>query len=240
MELAADLSAEALAAALPGREIRSYPAVLSTDADARAWARAGAGEGAIVVADYQASPRGRAGLEWHVDAGVGLCFSLILRPQLPPEREGWLYTAVTCGLADALDNDATIRWPDEVRKNDVRAGAVGVHVELGPERSEWAVVNVLVPEVRERRVHVLARVVEAVEARYRGSADSVLADYLSRCETIGRRVRALLIPMGPSGPKVEGTAVGSLMDGALLLETDEGPRIAVRPQSLGLLEMLDG
>ena len=62
MALGDDLSAEALAAVLPGRPIRAYPALLSTEADALAWARAGAPSGALVAAAYQAAPRCRAGL----------------------------------------------------------------------------------------------------------------------------------------------------------------------------------
>jgi BirA family biotin operon repressor/biotin-[acetyl-CoA-carboxylase] ligase len=66
-----DLAADVLAADLPGRPLRSYPALLSTEADALAWARAGAPDGAVVVAGYQASPRGRAGLPWQVQQGTG-------------------------------------------------------------------------------------------------------------------------------------------------------------------------
>ena len=62
--------------------------MLSTESEAAAWARAGAPEGAFVVAGYQASPRGRAGISWQVDHHHDLAFSLILRPQLPALREG--------------------------------------------------------------------------------------------------------------------------------------------------------
>ena len=65
-----DLDPDVLAQALPGRPVRSYPALLSTDADAQAWARTGASAGAVVVADYQASPRGRGGLPWTVRPGA--------------------------------------------------------------------------------------------------------------------------------------------------------------------------
>jgi BirA family transcriptional regulator, biotin operon repressor / biotin---[acetyl-CoA-carboxylase] ligase len=216
--------------------VRVYPALLSTEADALAWARSGAPEGALVVADYQASPRGRSGLEWRVRPGRDLAFSLVLRPRLPAEREGWLYTVAVSGLADVLGDQATIEWPDEVWRKGVRAGAVAVHVELGPEGSEWAVVNVLVADALPPRVPLLARVVEAVEIRYQSQTAKVLADYLRRCETMGRVVRARLIPLGPGGPEVAGKAVTSLLDGALVLETEAGNRVAVRPQNLGLLE----
>lgn len=235
-----DLSAEALADVLPGRPLRAYPALLSTEADAQAWARSAAPAGAVVVADYQASPRGRAGLPWETHPGEGLCFSLVLRPDLPPEREGWLYTVAASALADTLGSGVTVEWPDEVHtpvgRDRQRAGAVGVQVELGPSRLEWGVVSVLVESARPPRGALLAAIVAAVERRAASAAADVLADYLPRCTTIGRQVRARLIPMGPSGPQVAGRAVDCLADGALVVETPRGSRVAVRPQNLGMLE----
>ena len=238
MGLDDDLAAEALAADLRERPLRSYPALLSTEADALAWARAGAPDGAVVVAGYQASPRGRAGLPWKVRQGTGLAFSLILRPQLPADREGWVYTVATSGLADAVGADTSIAWPDEVRRGEQQAGAVGTWVELAAEGVSWAVVNLLVPGAAPRRGPMLARVVEAVEACQRAPAEVVLARYRARCTTLGTAVRARLIPLGPAGPRVEGRAVDTLTDGALVIETAAGRRVAVRPQNLGLLDAL--
>ena len=235
MELTGDLSAAALEAALPGRPVRSYAALVSTDAEARAWARAGAEEGSIVVAGYQASPRGRGGLEWTVNA-ESLAFSLVLRPQLPAHREGWLYIVATSAVAGVVGEEARIEWPDEVRVAGTRAGAAGVHAELGPRGVDWAIVTVLLCDAPPPRAPLAARLVAAVEARYREPSIPVLAEYLRRCDTIGRRVTAQLIPLGPGGVKVTGKAVRVLTDGALVLETDDGRSIAVRPQSLGVLE----
>ena len=236
-----DLSADVLAAALPRRQVRAYPALLSTEADALSWARRGAPHGAVVVADYQASPRGRGGLPWKVHPGQDLGFSLILRSPLPAEREGWLYTVAVCGLADVLGAGTTIAWPDEIRRPDTGAedavvGAVGVHAEFGPAGVDWAVVNILVPGVGQPRGPVLGRLVGVIEARLASPAVEVLGDYVTRCSTIGTRVRARLIPLGPSGREVIGRAVDALADGALVIATDEGNRVAVRPQHVGVLE----
>lgn len=236
MELAGDLSAEALGELLPDRPIRAYPALLSTHADALSWARAGAPEGALVVAEYQASPRGRGGLEWNVPQERSVAFSLILRPRLPAPREGWLYIPCACGVGDAIGANAGIAWPDEVVQLGRRAGAIAIQAHVGPVLTEWAVVSVLVENVKPPRAPVLARTLEAIEARYGSSNVAVLADYLRRCATIGRRVRARLIPMGPAGPTVVGQAVNVLTDGALVIERDDGARVSVRPQNLGLLE----
>lgn len=236
-----DLSAEGVQEALPGREIRTFPALLSTEAEALAWARAGAPEGALVVADYQASPRGRAGLPWQVRSGEGLGFSLVLHPRLPAEREGWLYATGISGLADVFGDEAVIAWPDEVRRkaDGVRLAALGVHAELGPEGTRWAVQTVLAEQARPPRAGLLAELVAAMERRYASAPDAVLADYLPRCTTLGDAVRARLIPMGPSGPQVTGEAVDCLDDGALVIETAKGNRVAVRPQHLGALEDAD-
>jgi BirA family biotin operon repressor/biotin-[acetyl-CoA-carboxylase] ligase len=233
MGLSGDLAGEALAEVLPGRPVRSYPALLSTQAEALAWARAGAPAGALVVADYQASPRGRGGLEWESSAGRGLGFSLVLRPRLPAPREGWLYVAATCALADVLGG--RIEWPDEVRAGGERAGAVGIDVGLGPVLTDWAVVNVLVVEAAPPRTALLAQVIETIEERCTSATTPVLADFLRRCDTIGRRVRARMIPLGPGGVVVTGMAARVLTDGALVLEQDDGRAIAVRPQNLGVL-----
>lgn len=232
-----ELSAQALRAALPERPLRFYPAALSTEADALAWARAEAPEGAVVVAEYQVSPRGRSGRPWQIEPSDDLGFSLVLRPQLPVDREGWLYTVATSGLADMSGGDATIEWPDAVLGDDgAPAGAVGVHVELGAEETEWAVVTVHVIGAGHARPYALARIIEAIEHRYRDEAEAVLVDYRPRCATFGREVRARLIPLRPGGPEVAGQAVDSLADGALVIETEGGSRVAVRPQSLGMLE----
>lgn len=221
-----------------GREVRAYPAVLSTEAMAMAWARQGAPSGAVVVADYQASPRGRGGLPWTVQPGLGIGATVVLRPALELEREGWPYATALLALHDALDDDTTVlAWPDEVHTATGEALArLGVYVELGPGRTEWVTVTVLLERARPPRGPLLERFLRALEQRTEQSPEQVLADYLPRCATLGRQVRARLIPMGPGGPEVTGEAVDVLADGALVLLTAKGSRVAVPPHNLGMLE----
>jgi BirA family biotin operon repressor/biotin-[acetyl-CoA-carboxylase] ligase len=236
LALSDDLASDALGAQLGGRPVRSYPALLSTEADALAWARAGAADGSVVVADYQAAPRGRSGMEWQVTSGRDLAFSVVLRPRLAVEREGWLYTLATAAVAEVCGAAATIVWPDTVRRPGAAPAAVGVVAEPGAHAVAWAVVNVLLPECERPRAPVLGRVLAAVEALAERPAEEVLGEHRSRCETLGRRVSASLLPLGPNAVRVEGTAASTLKDGALVIATDEGRRVAVRPQSVGRVE----
>lgn len=235
MAIATDLSEQTLTEAMPRRPVRTYPAIASTESDALAWARGGATEGSLVVADYQVSARGRAGSVWEVRPGESLGFSLVLRPRMFAEREGWLYAVAVSGLADALSN-VTIEWPDRVNRDDKRVGAINVQTELAGEGIDWAVVSVFVADAAPPRVPLLARIVEAIAARYRGRPDDVLDDYRPRCATLGRTVTARLMATGPGQGGLTGRAVDVFSDGALSLETPKGNRVAVRPQHLGTLE----
>lgn len=238
-----DLDPDELAPVLGDRAVRTYPALLSTEADALGWARAGAPPGAVVVADYQASPRGRAGLPWQVHQGEGLGFSLIVHPGLPAAREGWLYVVGTAALADAAGDghdDVAVEWPDTVVADGTRLAAVGVTTELTPQGTvAWAVVNALVEGIRPPRGPALAGVIESIEDRLRQDPDELLDGLRPRCATLGRRVRTRLIPMGPTGVVIEGRAVDLLRDGALSIETDSGARVAVLPHHLGFIEDAD-
>lgn len=235
--MTADLDDAELARVLGDRPVRTFPALLSTESAAMSWARAGAPSGALVVADYQASPRGRGGLPWTVTPGHGLGFSLVLRPALPPEREGWPSVAASVALAEVLGEDAGVEWPDTVVDAEGRPLArVSAYVELGPERTEWVSLTILVIEAVPPRSTLLAEVVTALERLMSDPADPTLVEYLARCHTIGRRVRARMIPMGPGGPEVNGEAVDVIADGSLVVRTDRGSRVAVPPQNLGLLE----
>jgi BirA family biotin operon repressor/biotin-[acetyl-CoA-carboxylase] ligase len=123
-----------------------------------------------------------------------------------------------------------------VRRGSEPWGAVGIQTGLGAAGLEWAVVNVLVRQAARARSTTVARVVEAIEHRCGERPAAVLADYLRRCSTIGRGVRARLIPLGPGGVAITGRAVTARLDGSLVVERDDAVRIAVLPQSLGLLE----
>jgi BirA family biotin operon repressor/biotin-[acetyl-CoA-carboxylase] ligase len=237
-----DLDAERLAAALAPRLVRAYPALLATEPVAMAWAREGGPSGCLVVADYQAAPRGRGGWPWTVRAGTGLGFTLLVRPDLAPEREGWPYIPCLLALLDGVGTaDSGLVWPDTVCTGTGQVLArVGVHVELGPAGTEWATVTVLVEDADPPRAPLLARLVDAVEQRLGEPAERVVADYRPRCTTLGQHVRARLVPLGPGGPEVVGEAVDVLADGALVLRTVRGSRVAVPPQHLGLLDAPPG
>ena len=89
----------------------------STNDEAAAWARQGAPEGAVVIADAQTRGRGRQGRSWHSPPGAALYFSTVLRPKLPLPKLPPLTLAVGVALAEtvtALGVPARLKWPNDV------------------------------------------------------------------------------------------------------------------------------
>jgi BirA family biotin operon repressor/biotin-[acetyl-CoA-carboxylase] ligase len=228
-----DLTPAALAAALHGRPLRCYPAVVSTGSAAHGWAASGAPAGAVVVAERQISPRGHAGKPLEYPEG-GLGFSAILRPPLSAAREGWLYTVALTALLDVLGADVTLAWPDEVRRCGATAATVAVQTRVEGEEIAWAVLDALLPDVGCARAEVLAAVLEALEQTLAAPAPDVRGRYEPACRTIGLRVRVQL--RAGTGPSLEGEAVGTLDDGALVLRTGTGAAVPVRPQDVRRLD----
>lgn len=238
MSEATDLTRAGLEELLGERPLRTYPAILSTEAEALSWARDGAPHGSLVVAGYQASPRGRSGLSWgeHLEPGHGLGASLVLRPDLAADSQGWLYTSTLVGLRDVLDDDTVIAWPDRLERDGRPVALVGVQAEPAGDRLRWAVVNLLVPGAEPPRGELLARLVAAVDDRSRQSPDEVLPVAREHCVTLGQRVAARMLPLGPSAPTIEGVARDLTADGGLSIRRDDGASVVVLPEALGFLE----
>jgi len=102
-----------------GRRIRSFERIGSTNTEAVAWARDGAREGSLVVADYQTEGRGRHGRQWTADPGTNLMVSVVLRPHMMPERLGLITLAASVAVADTIDafvrpHRTAIKWPNDI------------------------------------------------------------------------------------------------------------------------------
>ena len=229
MNPADDLAAETLAAVVGDRSIQSHQVLLSAAVTAADWARTGAPDRAVVVTDHQIAPRGRAGRSWKVAPGRDLGFALVLRAQVAAEREGWLYPVVLAALADTCGDGATIEWPDEIQREGVMAAAAGIEVKLGGRTIKWAVVNVVILDAQPPRGELLGSVLQAIDKRLADTPRAVLDDYVPLCATIGRDVRVRLLG---GATRLQGRALEVLDDGCLMLETDTGRRVPVRPQDI--------
>jgi BirA family biotin operon repressor/biotin-[acetyl-CoA-carboxylase] ligase len=91
----------------------------STNADLAARAREGEPSGLVLVADHQASGRGRLDRSWTAPARASIAVSVLLRPSgVPQHRVGWLPLLAGLSVVEALTRvcgvPARLKWPNDV------------------------------------------------------------------------------------------------------------------------------
>jgi BirA family biotin operon repressor/biotin-[acetyl-CoA-carboxylase] ligase len=207
-----------------------YRAVGSTSDVARDLALAGAPHGALVTASEQTAGRGRQGRSWTTRPGSAVAMSLVLR-ELPP----LLPLAAAVAVAEAIGDDAAIKWP-----NDVLVGGrkvAGILAEGRPHEG-WAVlgigVNVAVrvedlpPELHDR-AGTLGRELDDVEpflSSLLGGLERALA--LPTAGLLAAwRGRDALLDSEVSWSGGTGVARGIDGEGRLVVELADGGRTAL-------------
>jgi len=216
----------------------------STQTVAFALAERGATDRTVVVADQQASGRGRRGRVWQAPARTSLLASILVRSGLPQALLATLSPTTAVATAEALRRVAPLeprlKWPNDVlvggRKIagillESRAVAssepvlvIGVGINLGqrefpPELAGRATSVALETGHAVDRETMLAALLEEFDAwRARlegGGFDPVRERWKSLSDTIGRHVTV---------DGVSGTATDLDGDGALLIDVGDGVR----------------
>jgi BirA family biotin operon repressor/biotin-[acetyl-CoA-carboxylase] ligase len=217
--------------------VRADEVTGSTNETALAMAAAGAPEWTLVAAGHQTAGRGRLGRAWEDVPGRAVLLSVILRPVgLSGERAGVIPllagVAMTLAIRRVTGLEARCKWPNDLLVEGGKVGGVLVESRVSQDRVSHAVigagVNLDVPAVTERAsglgdadaVALVASFLRELRARYAAPGwDLDTQEYKELCATIGREVEAV----GLDGHRVVGRAIGVSVDGALLLETKEGP-----------------
>ncbi len=220
----------------------------STNADLVAAARDGAAEGDVLIAELQEQGRGRLGRSWTAPARSSLTFSMLLRPDVPPARLGWLSLLTGVAAASAVrrvaEVDVRLKWPNDLLIGERKlagvlaeqvsgtpgAVIVGMGLNVSVREAELPVPTATSLAVEGAvcvdRDPLIRAVLREVESRYRdwtaarGDADAcgLRRSYLAMSATVGREVRVEL----PGGRRLTGTATGVDQDGRLLVRGSAG------------------
>lgn len=101
-----------------GKKIYEYKEISSTNTEAQRLAEEGAPHGTVVIAELQTAGRGRRGRQWISQAGKGLWFSIILKPQLLPESVSVLSLVAALAVEKAIfqmtERKSQIKWPNDI------------------------------------------------------------------------------------------------------------------------------
>lgn len=105
----------------------------STNDRLKIMARQGAPHGTVLIADRQSGGHGRMGRSFHSPGGVGIYFSILLRPQCQPGELMHLTCATAVAMCDAIEAATGfrpgIKWTNDLVSGKRKLG--GILTELG-------------------------------------------------------------------------------------------------------------
>ena len=118
-----------------GKEIIHKEITGSTNLDIKELAMNGVEEGTVVCADMQTAGRGRRGRNWVSEKGDSLLFSLLLRPDIAPDKASQITLlmalAVTKVLRESYGFAAMIKWPNDIVVSNKKV--CGILTEMYPD-----------------------------------------------------------------------------------------------------------
>ncbi len=221
----------------------------STNDEAARLADSGAPEGTVVWAREQHGGRGRRGRSWASPPG-NLYSSTILRPECPAARAAELGFVAALAVGDLVPASRAIRlkWPNDVlvdggkiagillesaiaqdgRVEHVVAG-IGINVAFAPQLAEMRYPGASLGGTVEAALEGLTRALATRLAQWRRDGFGVVREaWLAQAGPLGAEVDVRL-----GEGLVRGRFAGLDHEGALLLDTAEGPRKIVSGELLG-------
>ncbi|KAA9381663.1 biotin--[acetyl-CoA-carboxylase] ligase [Microbispora cellulosiformans] len=217
----------------------------STNADLAKTVRDTPGEGAVLVAEAQFAGRGRLGRPWSAPPRSGLTFSMLLRPEVPLARQGWLALLVGLAAASAVrriaELDVRLKWPNDLMIGERklagilaervdRVVVIGMGLNVSLRREELPVERATSLAVENAactdRDPLLRAILREVESHYRDwvaadgdpDASGLRAAYLAWSATVGQDVRVEL----PGERVLTGRAAGIDPAGHLIVRGEDG------------------
>lgn len=123
-----------------GQEVYFQGEMDSTNTQAKRLAEKGAASGTLVVTDCQNRGKGRRGRTWESPRGSSVYMTLLMRPDILPQRASMLTLVMGLSVAQAvqklLDSEKStqkvqIKWPNDVVLN--RKKLVGILTEMSAQ-----------------------------------------------------------------------------------------------------------
>jgi BirA family biotin operon repressor/biotin-[acetyl-CoA-carboxylase] ligase len=234
-----------------GWRIEYFDEVGSTQRIAAELAEQGAAQGLVVIAERQNAGRGRMGRQWHSPPGVNLYATIILRPTIPLAEVPRLSLTAGVAAAEALEMAApgivALKWPNDVWLNGRKAGGIIAEAVTDPARGLQCVLlgiglnlnlaaRDIPPDLRDKATSVLiatgypcdrtgiaSGLLQKLNTRYmetEASGFAAIRPLWDRYSALTGRI----VRVADGTSRITGKVTGIDADGALVLETADGPR----------------
>lgn len=129
-----------------GKEVYYQSEIDSTNSWMKRLAEDGAPEGSVTIADMQSRGKGRRGRVWVTPFGTSAPFSVLLRPDIRPDRASMLTLVIGLCVAQGIQEmyglDVGIKWPNDVVVNGKKICGILTEMTMQAEYIDSVIVGV--------------------------------------------------------------------------------------------------
>jgi BirA family transcriptional regulator, biotin operon repressor / biotin---[acetyl-CoA-carboxylase] ligase len=231
-----------------GRVVKYVESVPSTQKIAHSLAQEGAEEGTAVIADEQTEGRGRLLRSWHSPKGTGIWMSIILKPQLPPQKAPQFTLIAAVAVVQAIEEvcgiSPEIKWPNDILLNgrkvtgiltELQAEAdkinsiiIGIGMNVNQKAEDFpeelqSIATSLFLEKEEKisRVKLIQKVMEKLEMYYDLYMEKGFTPIKLLWESYAVSIGRQITARTITG-SIHGKALGINEDGVLRIQDEEG------------------
>ncbi len=228
-----------------GKEVVCVDEADSTNALAKR--EKGYPEGTVFVAKKQTQGRGRNEKIWNSEDENALYMSILLKPQILPDKVSALTLVFGLAVFNALKNyaDIEIKWPNDIILNNKKVSGIMCEMSADSEKIDYIVCGVGVNinneqfpkeiegvatslkletgrdfEHSEIASEVLGEFEELYYEFLENGLDNIINDYRNNCITLSKEVRVII-----DSVETKAYVLDITDDGALLVRTDNGEKI---------------
>ncbi len=233
-----------------GCRVYYQPEIDSTNSWMKRLAEDGAADGSVTIADQQSRGKGRRGRAWESPAGTSIPFSLLLRPDIRPERASMLTLVMGLCVAEAIRElyglDTGIKWPNDIVVKGKKICGILTEMTMQGTYIDSVIIGVGInanmlefPEELQdkatslrrelqhpvKRADIVVRILELFEEKYRlflktQDLTHMVEDYHGFLLNRGKEVRVL-----QPGEEYVGTAQGiDAMGNLIVIRKDNGKK----------------
>jgi BirA family biotin operon repressor/biotin-[acetyl-CoA-carboxylase] ligase len=235
-----------LATRIFGKRIEYFSSLASTNAEAKAFAREGAQEGTVVIAEEQTGGKGRMDRPWVSPKG-GIWLSVILKPSITPVLAPRFAIMSAVALAKSIKTlgiDPQIKWPNDILVDGKKICGILLELAAQMDRIDHLVIGIgvnanfdagklveggasnptsLLTEIGAKidRPRFAAELLLKLEEEYAriisDDWDSIRDDWLGFCPSVGDQITLITL-----NGEINGKMIGIDDYGALRLELLNG------------------
>jgi len=250
--LTPDLLKKRLKGNLFGKRVFHFFKTDSTNRVAMELGYAGEPEGTVVMAEAQTAGRGRSGRSWHSEKGVGLYFTVLLRPKLAPAQAPLLTmlagVSAHTAIAAQMGVVPELKWPNDLLLNGKKLGGILTEMHAEPNVVRFVIVGIGINVNQEKfppelagiatsirketgrtnyRLELLARLLGQFENDYNRFLREGPPYVIERFESVSSFAHGKRVRVDTGMDSYTGTTAGLSPEGLLLVTKDNGTMVTV-------------